>query len=77
MALNLGLTISGLVSGGSHKAGDNVGSNGAYRALLATGNGSNFLKRRREVGLISLSKNSLCLFNNDAAVESTLKLADK
>jgi hypothetical protein len=65
------------VSGGSHKSSDNVGSNGAYRALLAASNGTNFLKRRREVRLISFGKNSLCLFYNDATVESALKLADK
>jgi hypothetical protein len=72
MALNLGLTISGLVSGGSHKAGDNVGSNGAHWALLTASYGTNFLKRGGEVGVISLGKNSLCLFDDNAAVEGPL-----
>jgi hypothetical protein len=65
------------VSGGSHKAGDNVGGNGAHRALLTASDGTNFLKRGGEVGLISFGKDSLCLFYDDATVESTLKLADK
>jgi hypothetical protein len=77
MAFNLGLNSPGLVSGGSHKPGDNVGSNSSHRALLTTSDGSNFLKRRREVGLISFGKNSLCLFDNDATVEGSLQLAHK
>ena len=72
MAFNLGINIPGLVSGGSHKSSDNVGGNGAHWTLLATSNGSNFLKRRGEVGLISFGKNSLCLFDDNAAVEGPL-----
>ena len=77
MALNLGLTISGLVSGGSHKSGDNVGSKGAHRALLTASNGANILKRGGEVGVVSLGKNPLCLFDDNATVEGPLQLTHK
>jgi hypothetical protein len=72
MAFNLGLNSPGLVSGGIHKARDNVGSNSSYRALLATSNGSNFLKRTGKVGVISFSENSLGLLDDHPAVKSTL-----
>jgi hypothetical protein len=63
--------------GRRHKVGDDVSRNGAHWALLTASDGSNLLKRGREVGVVSFGKNSFGLFNNDAAIEGSLQLAQK